>query len=147
MTVRIRAHHLLCMLTYVGKGYTGAFTANYDKIVERLGGGEDMLLVAGPDDICTPLLADNDEHCFGQSVIERDESAVKAVEALLGQPIAPGERLVLDAGKLAELRAAFRTGEIRPACTGCEWHDLCTAIAEGNFQNTRLVIERKLPCP
>ena len=36
MTVRLRAHHLLCMLTYVGKGYTAAFTANYDRIVERL---------------------------------------------------------------------------------------------------------------
>ncbi|PSJ59417.1 DUF1284 domain-containing protein [Pseudaminobacter soli (ex Li et al. 2025)] len=141
MTVRIRAHHLLCMLTYVGKGYSGAFTANYDKIVERLGTGEDMLLVAGPDDICTPLLADREEHCFGQSVIERDESAAKAVESLLGQPISPGEHIVLDAGKLTEMRAAFRTGGIRQACVGCEWHALCTAIAEGNFPNTRLVMK------
>ena len=42
MTVRLRAHHLLCLLTYVGKGYSPAFTANYDKVVRRLGEGWQM---------------------------------------------------------------------------------------------------------
>ena len=36
MTIKLRAHHLLCLLTYVGKGYSPAFTANYDR-VEQLG--------------------------------------------------------------------------------------------------------------
>ena len=45
MTVRLRAHHLLCLLTYVGKGYSPAFTANYDKMVKRLAGGEDVLKI------------------------------------------------------------------------------------------------------
>ena len=31
MTVRLRAHHLLCMLTYVGKGYSPAFCAGFFK--------------------------------------------------------------------------------------------------------------------
>ena len=25
MTIRLRAHHLLCLLTYAGKGYSPAF--------------------------------------------------------------------------------------------------------------------------
>ncbi|MEP9372983.1 DUF1284 domain-containing protein [Mesorhizobium sp. KR1-2] len=147
MTIRIRAHHLLCMLTYAGKGYSGAFTANYDKIVERLGGGEDLILVAGPDDICAPLLADKDEHCFGQSVVERDESAARAVETLLGRPVRPGERFSLNADWIAKMRHAFHAGETRQACIGCEWHDLCTAIADEGYQNTRLVIGPQAPHP
>jgi len=140
MTVRLRAHHLLCMLTYLGKGYSGAFTANYDRIVERLGSGEDILLVAGPDDICAPLLHDRQEHCFFQSVVERDESAARAVEDLIGRPVRPGERLSLDAETLSRMRAAFRTGATRQACNGCEWRDLCSGIADGGYKNARLAI-------
>ncbi len=48
VTVRLRAHHLLCLLTYVGKGYTPAFTANYDAVVARLDAGEDRAAGRGP---------------------------------------------------------------------------------------------------
>ena len=50
MTVRLRPHHLLCLLTYVGKGYSPAFTANYDAIAMRIEQGEELLIVSGPDD-------------------------------------------------------------------------------------------------
>lgn len=135
------------MLTYAGKGYSGAFTANYDAIVKRLGDGEDLLLVDGPDDICRPLLADKDEHCFRQSVVERDESASRDVEALVGRPMRPGERFALDDTWLANMRRAFQAGETRTACTGCEWFDLCTTIAGDGYQNTRLTMVPTAPCP
>jgi hypothetical protein len=82
VTVRLRAHHLLCLLTYVGKGYTPAFTANYDVVVARLNAGEDVHLVEGPDDICAPMLADG-HHCLNASITERDRQAMDAVAALL----------------------------------------------------------------
>ena len=63
MTVRLRPHHLLCVLTHVGRGYSPAFTANMSKIAQRLGAGEDIELVARPDDICAPLLTDPDRFC------------------------------------------------------------------------------------
>ncbi|SFT48247.1 DUF1284 domain-containing protein [Mesorhizobium sp. YR577] len=141
MTVRIRAHHLLCMLTYAGKGYSAAFTANYNGIVERLGKGEDMLLVAGPDDICQPLLGDDDAHCRRESVIERDGRAAAAVEALTGSAVRPGEVFILDASRLSQMRSAFQAGTVRQACGGCEWFDLCTGIAGKGYANTRLALD------
>jgi hypothetical protein len=62
MTVRLRGHHLLCLLTFVGKGYTPAFTANYRRIVARLNEGAAVELVDGPDDICAPMLAEAEHH-------------------------------------------------------------------------------------
>ena len=79
MTVRLRAHHLLCMLTYVGKGYTQSFTVNYDRVAERLNRGEEIEIVAGPDDICAPLLCGDAAHCFRKSVSERDAKALVLV--------------------------------------------------------------------
>ncbi|MBB3382972.1 MULTISPECIES: DUF1284 domain-containing protein [unclassified Rhizobium] len=133
MTVRLRAHHLLCMLTFVGEGYTSAFTDNYRRIAERLSDGEDIKLVSGPDDICAPLLGEEEPHCLKASVIERDAVALADISTLLGEEIGIGAVLVPDASLLAKLRRNFAGGEIRHACLGCEWGELCSRIAATNF--------------
>ncbi len=138
MTVRLRAHHLLCMLTYVGKGYSPAFVENYEVIAARLSAGEEIELVAGPDDICHPLTADPDAHCHGTSVVERDEEAAAAVACLLGSPLGPGVRIKPTAALVARLRKTFATGEIRTACSGCEWSGLCGSVAETGYIGVRL---------
>ncbi|WP_374369110.1 DUF1284 domain-containing protein [Dongia sp.] len=138
MTVRLRAHHLLCMLTYVGKGYSTAFTENFDRICERLGRGEDIELVDGPDDVCAPLLADEEPHCHNESVLVRDAEALAAISRQFDRPLASGARVTLNPPLLAEWRAAFRDGATRAACHSCEWHDLCTEIANNEFPEIRL---------
>jgi hypothetical protein len=141
MTVRLRGHHLLCLLTFVGKGYTPAFTANYRRIVARLNAGEAVELVGGPDDICAPMLSEADHHCLNASVMERDAQALADAAALLGLPLVTGARLVLDAGLLATLREVFAKGTTRQACTGCQWHALCTDIAGSGYAGVRLAGE------
>lgn len=133
------------MLTYVGKGYSEAFTKGYDMVVQRLNNGEDMLLVAGPDDICQPLLSDTDPHCFWDTVPERDRLAADAVEAVISRPIRDGERFSLDASTIKRMREAFRAGTTRQACHGCEWFDLCSGIADSGFNEVRLNRHRVTP--
>jgi hypothetical protein len=139
MTVALRPHHLLCLLTYVGKGYSPAFTANYDAIAARLTGGEGIVLVTGPDDICQPLLGEAEPHCHRDSVVERDRLAARDVAALLALPLAVGDELTLSPELLDRMRAAFTRGETREACLGCEWHGLCTGIARGGYPGVRVV--------
>ena len=129
MTVRLRAHHLLCILTFVGEGYDPAFKANYRQIAKRLSAGEDILLVSGPDDICAPLLGGNDPHCHGAGVEMRDAAAAEAVALLLKREVSLGMSIDPDAALLGKLRTAFATGEIRRACHGCEWEELCSRVA------------------
>lgn len=138
MTIRLRPHHLLCMLTYIGKGYGAAFTDNYDAIVRRLGAGERVAVVAGPDDVCAPLLSDCGAHCHRASVLERDRRAAADVGTLLGLTVAEGTGLRVDAALLARLRTAFRSGGIRGACVGCEWFELCTGVAGDDYRGARL---------
>lgn len=138
MTIRLRAHHLLCLLTYVGKGYSPAFTANYDGIAERLSRGEDILIVSGPDDVCAPLLDEPEPHCLGESAVERDRLAAVDVEELLARPIRVGRRLDLDAAILARMRQAFSAGLVRKACGGCEWNELCGTVAAGGYRDTQV---------
>lgn len=144
MTVRLRGHHLLCILTYKGEGYSPAFVANLDRIAARLAAGEDALLVDGPDDVCAPLLAppsvgDTGPHCAFDRVHERDRQALEAVSALLSRTLVPGKRLTLEPETARRMRNAFETGEIRAACVGCEWSKLCTSIADARFAATLLL--------
>lgn len=132
------------MLAYAGNGYTEAFAANYDRVIERLNAGEDILIVAGPDDICEALLSEADCHCNNESVKRRDADAVAAVCALLGRQAGETTLLVLDADTLADLRDGFASGAIRKACGAypdsgpCEWYALCSGIAADGFRAGKL---------
>ncbi len=136
MTVRLRPHHLLCLLTYAGKGYSPAFTANLDAVVRRIASGEAVRIVEGPDDICAPLLDDQQAHCFRDSVTDRDRIAARAVGDLLGRPVVPGECLSLDAGRVGRLRAAYADGHGNATCVDCEWLDVCRSIAADGYRGT-----------
>ena len=126
------------MLTYVGKGYSQAFTDNYDRIIARLGRGEEILLGEGPDEICRPLLETDEPHCRNSSVTERDAQALHDVGQLLGRRLQFGDRLTLGYPVLENLRHAFVSGMTRTACSGCEWFDLCTAVSTDAYSGAKL---------
>jgi hypothetical protein len=140
MAIQLRPHHLLCMLTFIGKGYSPAFVANLEQVVRRLAtGAETIQIVAGPDDICAPLLGEADCHCHRSSVGERDRLATEAISLLLTRSLEPGTQFPLTRSDLGKLRDAFAAGSIREACTGCQWKPLCDGIAAHGFRETRLV--------
>lgn len=142
MTIRLRPHHLLCLLTYAGKGYSPAFTANYDVIAGRISRGEDILIVDGPDDICAPLLGDAEPHCRRGSVAERDRLAARDLGPLLPGPIRAGVRIRLEKETVKAMRGAFAEGRARSACPGCEWNSLCSSIAANDYHGTILPAHR-----
>lgn len=39
--IRLRGHHIVCTLNFVGEGYSPEFVGNMERIVERLRGGEE----------------------------------------------------------------------------------------------------------
>jgi uncharacterized protein len=140
MATRLRAHHLLCMLTFVGEGYTPAFIRNFEEIARRIATGEETIeIVDGPDDLCAPLLLESDCHCRSARIAMRDHQAGEAIGPLLERPIRAGEQLILSHEQLRALREAFAAGKIRQACNGCQWRPLCNAISCDRFKETRLV--------
>ncbi len=136
--VRLRPHHLLCVLTYAGKGYSQAFTAGFDAVVAQLSHGAPVRVVDGPDDICAPLCHETTAHCLNNSVRLRDQRAAADIAALLQRPVNQGVLLTVDTPLLVTWRTAFAQGSTRTACQGCEWHALCTAVAAEGFAAAHL---------
>ena len=139
MTLSLRPHHLLCILTFAGKGYSPAFTVNFARIVRRLADGETIRIVDGPDDVCVPMLREDDPHCLNDTVTVRDEAALSGISALLEHPIKAGSELTLSPDLLSKLRGAFAKGGIRTACDGCEWEGLCSDIAADKYRVASLM--------
>lgn len=50
--MKIRAHHLLCVLGYRGKGYNEEFIENMDSVVEKLNYNPTIEILTSPDKIC-----------------------------------------------------------------------------------------------
>ncbi|WP_458793016.1 DUF1284 domain-containing protein [Yoonia sp. MH D7] len=136
MTVRLRAHHLLCILTYIGKGYSPVFTDNMTVIAGRISAGEIIEIVDGPDEICAPRLAEANAHCSDDSVYNRDLQAAKDVGKILQVPVHTGAELSLDKGSLRLLRSAFSQNQVRSACNDCQWGELCTHISLNGYEGT-----------
>ena len=142
--VKLRGHHLLCMLPYIGRGYTERFTQNFDALVERLNHGASIKIVAGMDDVCAALhCGDNGdykdaEHCKRERALERDKTALQDVGAALGRELKSGEVLAFTPEITAILREKFANGSLRQACNGCEWFGICSGIAACGFAGVKL---------
>jgi uncharacterized protein len=137
--VPLRPHHLLCSLTYRGEGYSAAFIAGYDRVIESLAAGAPIRIVEGPDAICAPRLAEPGCHCHEPRLAWRDRQAAADLAPCLGQALLPGAELTGFVDHLPALRAAFAGGMLRTACSGCAWHDLCDHVVQTGFAGARLV--------
>jgi uncharacterized protein len=137
--VKLRPHHLLCMLTFVGKGYSPEFVANFEEIIKRVAEEKIVQIVDGPDDICAPLCMDAECHCFRASVTQRDVLALDALSNLMEEPVQSGMTLKLSVPMLERMRVAFVEGSTRAACEECSWQTLCTSIASEKFEGSKLL--------
>lgn len=141
--IRLRPHHLLCILTYVGKGYSESFIHNMDQIVKTLSTGQASINIDyGPDDICAPRVCDDTDascHCYESQITDRDNNVL---DDLKKHPefsiIKLREDLILTEDLISKLRTAYKKEEIRTACRGCEWYDLCTTTSKADFHGVKL---------
>jgi len=85
--LRIRAHHLLCILGFRGLGYSAAFVANMARIVRRVRGRprSKLVLLDSADSICAacPRLRAGGV-CRNEKVSARDRAKDRAVPRRLG---------------------------------------------------------------
>ncbi len=134
--IRLRPHHFLCILTYVGKGYTKRFTRGFDQVVREMKRGRPVVLVEGPDDICIGLVGGQfQKHCYSKDVQNRDRGAradlrTRLREARLAGPMTPA--------RVRRLREAYARNDIRTGCAACGWKKLCDRVVAREFEGCRL---------
>lgn len=143
--VRLRGHHLLCILNYGGAGYTEKFIENMSAIVARINEGAAIEIVSGADAICGVLrrggeiACDHAKQCRSQRVKNRDTLALKDVARALRMPeLGIGSVFTFGKSEAGRLRRLFARNAIRHACVRCEWHARCSERAANRYAGAKL---------
>ncbi|MDQ6418881.1 DUF1284 domain-containing protein [Paenibacillus sp. LHD-117] len=122
MTIRLRGHHLLCLLGYRGKGYSDGFCTNMTEIYEtlRVRPETEIAIIEGPDDICRAFPADQHSHCRNDSVFRKDSDILSKVGMKIGDSASWSSILERVAGNV-------QPDDIRTLCSDCRWepYGLC----------------------
>lgn len=137
--IRLRGHHLLCSLTYAGRGYSRDFERGFKQVIERLKENETILIVSSPDDICASIENCSDSHCREARIERRDELALEDLSAHLGKTIEIGGKISPSELFDAQYRASFQNRSVRRACSDCEWSNMCDQIADADYASSLLL--------
>jgi hypothetical protein len=116
MDIKLRGHHLLCLLGYRGMGYSEAFAANMTVVYERLRQQPTTLvtIVSGPDDLCVCFPSDQPNHCLTGHVHERDEHIRQQLGLNIGDCV-PWQHIV------DTVRLRVKPQHIPEWCGTCPW--------------------------
>lgn len=114
--VRLRGHHLLCLLGYRGMGYSEEYVRNMTDIYETLRQGPQTIveIVAGPDALCQAFPCSLPNHCEDANVCKRDQTVLTALA------LAPGDTVAW-ATILDRVATAIRGSDIERFCSTCSW--------------------------
>ncbi len=124
-TIRLRGHHLLCLLGYHGMGYSPDFVNNMTAIYTQLRLKPQTLvtLIEGVDDLCGKFPSSQEYHCEDDNIHERDCRILKRLgfqeENTLSWQIIQ-----------SRIALVFQPSDIDALCPSCSWrkYGLC---AEG----------------
>lgn len=116
MAIRLRGHHLFCLLGYRGKGYSEEFCANMTAVYETLRTKPDTVveLVRGPDDMCKAYPPDKPNHCENESVYRKDRNILRHLGLDTGMSKSWSDIL-----RIVSERAVPE--DIGRLCAGCPW--------------------------
>ena len=127
--LHLRPHHLLCLQTFIGRGYSEEFIEHMTLVKKQLTTNPrtPITLVSGADDLC--------EHCpncvEGQCTSEKPALFDRLVtEKLMATKQYP--ELSSDSGSLLLLgipeELHMSQELLDECCPGCEWKELCERV-------------------
>lgn len=149
--IRLRGHHLICLLSFVGKGYGRAFVENFVGVAKEISAGQNNIqIVDCADDICR---APNKEPCRqaeacqrrGDEILRADELALSLINqsAIVFPLLQPFTSLQFSHRIVQQLREAMASGKFLPLCSPCPWWEgVCKSVVENKFKDVILYPSR-----
>lgn len=116
--MELRAHHLLCIRGFRGRGYDGAFVENFARVVKALEGDPSIAITAREDAICAKCPHNLGGCVKGPRPRELDERVLRELGLRAG---------VAARASAVQRRVAERIprGRVAEVCRGCEWLRYC----------------------
>ena len=121
----LRGHHLLCLLSFQGLGYSPEFVEHMKEIADAfLGSGSARVkLVASCDDVCAAC-----PHMVGGGCANGDdaEARLTAKDATVLEALGLGLGRVYATRDVRELAVrTFSREDLQRLCSDCQWLSIC----------------------
>ncbi len=114
--IRLRGHHIFCLIGYHGMGYSKEFVQNMTRIHQTLRKNPEIQveIIEGPDPICEKYPNCGKYHCEDQNIYERDLAVIEKLGLSIGQ--------VLQWEEIEErIRKRVKPSDIHALCQSCSW--------------------------
>ena len=117
----LRPHHGMCMAYFVGRGYSGGFSAHMAALLEALAPESPVRLTVGTDAVCAACPNNTDGLCDKPELVAGYDRAVLELCGL-------GEGYILSFGDFTALvqERILDQGIRREICGGCQWDGICS---------------------
>ena len=119
--LKIRSHHLLCILGFRGLGYSEEFVSNMGKVAAELRSdpGFPITLVVGCDAICVSCPHSREGKCRKKANSEVDVP-IQDFELLKRLGLEAGSQMLAGAA-WQEVKERLTPGDLTEICGDCEW--------------------------
>ena len=132
--LHLRPHHLLCLQTFTGRGYSEEFVRHMTLVKRQLTRDPRTAieLVSGVDDLCAHCPNNADGQCTSDNPALFDSKVSRKLysSGIISPDAAskdhPGKRPVLPGIPDA---LEISSSVLEECCPGCEWKELCLSIA------------------
>ncbi len=120
--MRLRAHHLLCLLGFRGLGYSPEFVENMSHIAERLRSFPQIQLeiLGQPDDICSQCPFLGEGGCQDKGPQSEEERRKRDLDVMERIEVEEGGKLTWSEAE-ERIRSALTPGDLERICRDCEW--------------------------
>lgn len=139
---RLRAHQMLCLMTWKGIAFTPDFVRVFNMLVDYIRSDRAVIEILDRPDT---LKEEPENLVRGRNeppprpMPHRDRLAMDELGRHTGLPMTEGTMIIPEEPFMDHLRAKFKAGDIRGACAGCRFDDMCTRIAKEDFRDSRLM--------
>lgn len=116
LSIRLRGHHLLCLLGFRGMGYSEAYAKHMGTIQDQLRQypATEVTLCEGADDLCAHFPDDQPYHCDNAAIRQQDRRVLEQLGLRTGETLRWEE---------VERRVSrnVQSHHLDDLCTGCQW--------------------------
>ncbi|MBY0223183.1 DUF1284 domain-containing protein [Sporosarcina aquimarina] len=117
--IKLRGHHIFCLLGYRGMGYSEEYAENMTKIQITLRTQPDTLIqiIKGPDHLCAKFPEGQPYHCEDKGIYVRDSEILKRL-GLTFSDVLPWREVE------RRIRVEILPSDIATICETCSWRSL-----------------------
>ena len=122
--IKLRAHHGMCFLHFIGKGYSSSFVENmfsHKHLLEKI--NPEIEIISKIDHVCEKCPNNKNNECKSLDKVNRyDNEVLKYLNIKSGTIIKYSEFSKLVKEKI------INTNKRENICSDCEWNEICKNI-------------------